>query len=53
MTSPIDRILRELVDLHDARLALRPDDFDARAAMSWRRHELHAEAARIARIPGL
>ncbi len=43
----IDRIFRELVDIQDRRLAAAPDDYETRAALSWRRHELHAEAARL------
>lgn len=45
----IDRIFNELVairtDLDDR---LPRDDYDSRARLSWRRHELHAAAARLA-----
>lgn len=46
----IDRIFRELVDLHDQRLNAPADDYATRANIAWRRHQLHAEAAQISQL---
>lgn len=47
--SDLDRIFDELVTIHrDLHERIARDDFDARARLSWRRRELHAEAARLA-----
>lgn len=46
----IDRIFRELVDLHDQRMMAPADDYSTRVNIAWRRHQLHAEAAQIAAL---